>query len=410
MEILFVSHKHPPATGGMEKQSYELIQGMHQFTKVHTIIYKGKGSRFWFFLTLGFRIRKFCRTNSAISIIHYNDGLMAAACLFHRGYNHLIKTVTLHGLDVVFPNKIYQRYILPRFNQYDSVIAVSESTAVACIERGIDDHRVTVIHNGVDHSLADFKPALSKEKYFRERFKIENRDKKILFMMGRPVKRKGFSWFIEQVFPHIRGEVLLLIAGPRYQNKFLLWLFSLIPAFARKQFELLLGWPSDLNDLNNLLNDKVFARHIKHLGRLPFEDIQTLCNYSDIFIVPNIEQEGDMEGFGLVCLEAVLSGATVFASTSGGIQQAIRHGVNGILLPQGDPVIWAGAINDYFKKQLDVRLQLSSAKSFTICQYGWRRMTYSYYSHFLSLSCSVNQKCFQTTQSISIDKINTTFQ
>ena len=25
-EILFVSHKYPPATGGMEKQSYELIK------------------------------------------------------------------------------------------------------------------------------------------------------------------------------------------------------------------------------------------------------------------------------------------------------------------------------------------------------------------------------------------------
>jgi len=409
MEILFVSHKYPPSTGGMEKQSFELIHGMSQFTKVHMLVYENKGSRLWFFLTLAYRIRKICRQHKGINVIHFNDGLMAAFCLFHRGYNHLIKTVTLHGLDVVFPNKFYQRYILPRFNQYDSIIAVSESTAEACIERGIDAHRITVIHNGVDHSLADFKPLITKETYFNSRWGIDIQQKKVLFMMGRPVKRKGFSWFVEQVFPHIRGEVVLLIAGPTPQNRFMEWLLPVLPSKLRQQLELMLGWPSDMYRLNMLLDDHVFARHVKHLGKLPFDDIQTLSAYSDVFLVPNIEQEGDMEGFGLVCLEAVLSGATVFASASGGIRQAIRHGVNGILLPPGDAVIWAGALNAYFKKQSDVKQQLSSAKSFTICQYGWRRMAYGYYRHFLSLR-SVHQKSFQADESVRVDQINPAFQ
>jgi glycosyltransferase involved in cell wall biosynthesis len=408
MEVLFVSHKYPPSTGGMEKQSFELINGMSQFTKVHMLVYEHPGSRLWFFLTLSYRIRKMCRLHKGITVIHFNDGLMAAFCLFHKGYNHLIKTVTLHGLDVVFPNKIYQRYILPQFNRYDSIIAVSESTAEACIERGIDAHRITVIHNGVDHSLADFKPFLTKETYFKNRWGIDIRSKKILFMMGRPVKRKGFSWFVEQVFPHIRGEVLLFIAGPRPENRFWSGLMRMMSSRFRKQIELLLGWPSDLHRLNLLLDDQVFARHVKHVGKLPFEDVQTLSAYSDVFLVPNIEEEGDMEGFGLVCLEAALSGATVFASASGGIRQAIRHGVNGILLPPGDAVIWAGALNAYFKKQSDVQQQLSGAKSFTICQYGWRRMAYGYYRHFLSLR-SVHQKSFQTDESVRIDQINPAF-
>jgi glycosyltransferase involved in cell wall biosynthesis len=409
MEVLFVSHKYPPATGGMEKQSFELIQGMSQFTKVHRLVYQHTGSRLWFFLTLSYRIKKICRRNQGITVIHFNDGLMAAFCLFHRSYRHLIRTVTLHGLDVVFPNKFYQRYLLPRLNQYDSIITVSEATAEACIERGIDAHRITVIHNGVDHSLADFKPLLTKETYFSSRWGIDIQQKKILFMMGRPVKRKGFSWFVEQVFPHIRGEVLLLIAGPTPQNKLVAGLLRMLPLVIRKQIELLLGWPSDMNRLNMLLEDHVFARHVKHLGKIPFEDVQTLSMYSDVFLVPNIEEEGDMEGFGLVCLEAALSGAIVFAAASGGIQQVIRHGVNGILLPPGDAVIWAGALNAYFKKQSDVKQQLASAKSFTICQYGWRRMVYGYYRHFLSLR-SVHQKSFQTDESIRIDQIHPAFQ
>lgn len=408
MEILFISHKYPPATGGMEKQSYELIQGMKQFTKVHAIIYE-KGSRVWFFLTLGFRIRQICNRNKNISVIHFNDGLMAAVCLFHRGYNHLLKVVTLHGLDVVFPNRFYQRFILPRFNQYDSIITVSESTAEACIERGIDAHRITVIHNGVDHSLADFKPTITRQDFFSNRFAVNTEGKKILFMMGRPVKRKGFSWFVEQVLPHLRGDVLLFIAGPRHQNPFALVLLKILPAVVRKQVELMFGWPSDLYNLERLLEDQVFARHVKHVGRIPFQDVQHLCMFSDIFLVPNIETHGDMEGFGLVCLEAVLSGGVVFAASSGGLRQAIRHGVNGILLPPGDAVVWAGAINAYFKRQLEVRLHLTGAKSFTVCQYGWRRMVYAYYTHFLSLR-SVHQKSFQAGQPIGIDHVNTVFQ
>ena len=42
MSILFVSHKYPPATGGMEKQSFELIQGIAQHQKIFKIVYTGR--------------------------------------------------------------------------------------------------------------------------------------------------------------------------------------------------------------------------------------------------------------------------------------------------------------------------------------------------------------------------------
>lgn len=84
MEVLFVSHKHPPATGGMEKQSYELVKGMHQYARVHSLIYDGNGSKLFFFLTLERRIRQICKKNPGIRVVHFNDGLLAAVCLWHR--------------------------------------------------------------------------------------------------------------------------------------------------------------------------------------------------------------------------------------------------------------------------------------------------------------------------------------
>lgn len=409
MEVLFVSHKHPPATGGMEKQSYELVKGMQQYARVHTLIYTGKGSKLFFFLTLGRKIRHICKKNPAISVVHFNDGLLAAVCLWHRSYSHLVRVITLHGLDVVFPNRIYQRYILPAFNTYDSIIAVSEATAEACIERGIDATKLSVIHNGVDHTLADFSSKYSRTDFFKERWGIDAAQKKIVLLLGRPVKRKGFSWFIEQVLPHLKGDVLVLVAGPFQPPTMSGIIMRLLPGRLRKSIELMMGWPSDAYALNRLLQDEVFARHVQHLGRLAFKDIQELWAHTDAFLVPNIEVEGDMEGFGLVCLEAALSGATVFAAASGGIKQAIRHGVNGLLLPAGDAVTWAGSLNAYFSKQPLVKEKLGNARSFTICQYGWGRMVYAYYSHFVELGF-VQQKSFQRNQLIRIDQVNPALQ
>src|SRR5690606_36679031 len=89
MEILFVSHKYPPATGGMEKQSYELIEGMRAHAIVRKIVYTGDESYFQFFRKLNGRILSMIHRYPKIGIIHFNDGLIAAVSLWHVGYTHL---------------------------------------------------------------------------------------------------------------------------------------------------------------------------------------------------------------------------------------------------------------------------------------------------------------------------------
>jgi glycosyltransferase involved in cell wall biosynthesis len=83
----------------------------------------------------------------------------------------------------------------------------------------------------------------------------------------------------------------------------------------------------------NYLSSLPLRIRIKHLGRLPFEEIVTILKHADAFVMPNIKVDGDMEGFGLVCLEACLCGATVYASDIDGIPDAIHQGKNGFLLP-----------------------------------------------------------------------------
>ncbi|MES2647418.1 MAG: glycosyltransferase family 4 protein [Bacteroidota bacterium] len=381
MEILFVSHKHPPSVGGMQKQSYELVNGMRKYAKVHALVYNGNGNLLRFFITLNRRINKICRQNPGISVIHYNDGLMAALCLLHRGYDHLAKTVTLHGLDVVFPAYLFRRYVLPKFNGFRYIFAVSQATAAACIKLGLKAEKVVVIANGVDPQIATFATSVSFETIAKKHH-FSTTGRTILVAWGRAVKRKGFSWFAREVMPKLNHDCILLIIGPfNSKPRLTEYLLGLMPGRLKHLVELFFGHPSDERNVRKILRDPAIKGKVKQLGTLSFPEIVSVLRRSDAFVMPNIKVEGDMEGFGLVCLEASLMGTSVFASDIDGIPDAIHHGRNGILIQPGNSVAWADALNkgisnDSHKPSTD------EAMNYTLQTFGWDKMVKRYFLFF----------------------------
>ncbi|MGE8290913.1 MAG: glycosyltransferase family 4 protein, partial [Sphingobacterium sp.] len=330
IEILFISHKYPPAIGGMEKQSFELINNAALYLKVHTLVYDNEESILTFFLRLNQRILSKIKDNPGIRLLHFNDGLIAALASFHKGYDHLKKVVTLHGLDIVFPFPYFQRKVIPRFNTFDQVIAVSQATAEAAQSRGIDSSRISVIPNGVDHVASI---SVHEDDKFPPYF----------ITLGRPVKRKGFSWLMQQVIPALQGDFKLLMVGPFDQRPTLKErVLNLLPAKLYNLSTLFLGYPTDQQEMRRLL--KAYPEKIQHLGKVPFAQLQHLLANAQAFLMPNIHVPGDMEGFGLVCLEASSAGTVVVASELEGITSAITHNHNGLLLTSQDIDAWIGQL------------------------------------------------------------------
>lgn len=389
MEVLFVTHKYPPVIGGMEKQSFELINGMKKLVNVHTIVYEGKGSRIKFFLSLNRRITSLCAENPGIKIIHYNDGLIAAFSLLFKQRRHIKQVVTLHGLDVVYPHSIYQQLILKKFNRFDLIIAVSRATANACVVRGIPAEKIVVINNGVDTQARPQAKRADTDLLLQEKYNIDSGARRLLVAIGRPVKRKGFSWFIKKVSPLLKDDFLLLLIGP-VRNKKDRWLMDLLPAAIGKPIELLFGMPGDEQHIEELLQDPLIRNRVVRLGKLPYEDMNTLLSVADAFIMPNIEVSGDMEGFGLVCLEAAMFGTIVIAAASGGITDAIYPDQNGILVTPGDHTAWAKTINEYSTTQ---QLLKADIISFTKNHFSWEKMIKDYEAEFLKI-CAGNDKDF----------------
>ncbi len=384
MEILFVSHKYPPAIGGMEKQSYELITGMAQHAKVHKIIYTGQESYVQFFRKLNNRILQMINIYPNIDIIHFNDGLIATLSLFHTGYAHIRRVVTVHGLDIVFPLWIYQRLIIPKFNRFDHIIAVSSATAQALKDRKIHPNKISVINNGIDHSM-HMENNNDKWILFKEKYNVPS-DKKILLMLGRPVKRKGFSWFISEVLPLLPPNIFIVLVGPykseptKADRRLLL-----LPRSLRNLYMLFMGYPSDQQALRTLLESPDIQDRAKHLGKLPDDDLKTLLSSSSIFLMPNIHVYGDMEGFGLVCLEASLAGSIVLASDIEGITDAIIDGKNGMLVPSANSSAWKNKIEQILRDD-NARLEDQNRfRAHTQDNYSWLKMTTQYASTFKQL-------------------------
>lgn len=87
------------------------------------------------------------------------------------------------------------------------------------------------------------------------------------------------------------------------------------------------------------------------MGCLPEEELIELYRSADLFIMPNIPVEGTMEGFGVVMLEAGLSGLPTIASRIEGICDVIAEGVNGLLVESGNRRAFAAAIQRYYGQE-----------------------------------------------------------
>lgn len=383
MEILFVTHKYPPSVGGMEQHCYHLVQRLQQQAKVHLIKPKEGQWKIWFYLTLFWRMYWTLKTNPAITHIYANDGIMG---LFGSYFNasKYCKILTLHGLDVTFPNAYFQNTLIKRLYKFDKVICVSEGTKQECLQRGFAPEQLVAISNGVSHNIQDIEVDKAYIEKLVDRLQIDE-DTHILVSSGRAVRRKGFSWFTTHVLPLLDLPVVYLIIGPieEKDSSTRKWL-NRLPQKVSHQIKLLFGYADDSQAIIELTERGDLPVH--HLGKLPFKHMLSVISMADLYIMPNIEVQGDYEGFGLVSLEANLRNKLVIASKMQGIQQAISHGNNGILLHPESIEEWKHSIESELLDKTKLATKSNKAHEYVLQNYSWETMANEYFQIFEELS------------------------
>lgn len=201
-------------------------------------------------------------------------------------------------------------------------------------------------------------------------------------MMGRPVKRKGFSWFLKEIVPKLKEDTLVVMIGPlSNKNKIPFWK-KLLPKSIRSQIDLASQGMNDEIEIAQILQDTTISNKVIQTGKIPFEEVLEILSLAKLFVMPNIKVKGDAEGFGLVALEASLRQTVVLASDLEGIPEAIQNGKNGYLLPSGKIESWIEKINELLDSTEQLEKMEKTFKQFTLENYSWEKMTSGYIEVF----------------------------
>lgn len=101
----------------------------------------------------------------------------------------------------------------------------------------------------------------------------------------------------------------------------------------------------ELDTLKKVAREAGLDARVRFTGFVPAEALAEEMKRCDAFVLPAVEDsKGDVEGLGVVLLEALAHGRPVIASDSGGIPDIVDDGRTGILVPPGDEEALASAI------------------------------------------------------------------
>ena len=360
MKILFITRKFPPTKGGMEKVAYELYHHLSEIEDV--ILVKWGGSNNWLPLVLpGILIRSFLiLLTGKVDVIYLQDGLLSPLGVILKLFKIPI-VITIHGLDITYKNKFYQLVVPKCIGHLDKVVCISQATKNECIQRGISEEKLVIIPNGIKDEL--YMLGESKEKLrsdLSKKININLKSKKILLSVGRLVERKGIHWFTESVVPKIaeqKKDIIYLIAGD---------------GICREK-------------IKECIHRNKLEEYIIMLGKVDDGMLKLLYNTSDIFVMPNIPVKGDMEGFGIVAMEAASCGMPVVASNIEGIKDAIKDGVNGILIEPYSVNQFTDTIADLLKNPNKNNSIVGNSRDYTLNTYQWNNISKEYRTVFQAL-------------------------
>lgn len=361
--VLFVTRKWPPAIGGMEKYCGKLVSALRKRNVSVTLLAlpgreDGTPPSFarvvWFFITAAWNL---CWNSHRYDVVHFADPVLFPLVLANKLFANTPCVMTGYGLDMVYQRRptfkatlygLFLRWCVRNRHRVDQYIAISRHTASLMNEVGF--RPVRVINLGVT-----LPEDLSGERY-------RDGGSPYLLFVGRLVPRKGARWFVENVLPELPAGVTLKAVG--------------------------VGW--DEVELEAVQS----SEQAEWLGPVSQSQLEKLYAQSIATVMPNLrpENETDVEGFGLVALEAAAHGSVPVVARIQGLKDAVRNGKNGFLVQSGDQSSWVEILTNIMHWSPKRRQQFCVTARRTIERYyTWARVAERteavYRKAFLSSVC-----------------------
>ena len=352
-KVVLVAHDFPPKLGGMETVARALAEGL--FTRgvdvrVYTVNRLGAeaasglpGGVVRPLYTPPARSRGIDLRGDLLVTL---DALLADAPdvihLCHAGLGPWVPalraalpslvTINVHGNDLLAPwvlhdeaPDVYRRAQLDGLATSDAVLCVSRFSSQLAREAGTPPALLHVVENHVDTDR--FFPG-ARDADLAQRLGLTDGDE-VWLTVSRLAPRKGHR------------TALRALATVAQQRPRLKYVFTGEGDERRAE---LLAYAASLG-----IGSRVIAAGFVAEAELP-----ALYRLADVFVlVPDGDERTDVEGFGVALLEAAASGVPAIATSVGGVPEAVRDGVSGVLVPREDEAALARAAL-YFLENRDV--------------------------------------------------------
>lgn len=372
MRLAFITQDFPPETGGIQTYAFELAKQLYPICEEFLLIAPAKPDHQNIDKSLPFRVIRITASNTLLGyklipklkkiINEYKiehtlhaqwQTAYSAIRLRKKGF---LKSVSIaaHGRELLFNpfskapliRRLYSKYQNRILRRADHFFPVSRFTA-NLLNGYIKEEDIHVVNNGTDAQRFFIKDA-SK---LRQKLKLE--DKLVLFTVCRHVKRKGIQDVIDALPDAIKAipDLYYLIGGTGPYTD-----------FYKKQVQ-----------------QAGLTNHVGFTGKIPESTLLDYYNLCDIFIMTPREVLPDIEGFGIVYLEANACGKPVIGTISGGVTDAIQDEKTGLLIEREHPAAISQAIIRLAKDER-LRNRLGNyAKDWVKIEMTWERAAQQIY-------------------------------
>jgi phosphatidylinositol alpha-1,6-mannosyltransferase len=225
--------------------------------------------------------------------------------------------VYAHGNEILGAARSEWEKPRQSLQQASRVLAVSRYTAGLVEKTGVNPKRIEIFPPGCDTDT--FQPRKPDEE-LRRKLVGDANSERIILSVGNLVSRKGHDMVIRALPRLLRtaGDVKYLIVGDGPYR----------------------------GELENLASSLGVRERVLFAGRMTDDTLPRVYALCDVFVLASREQidSCDVEGFGIVFLEASACGKPVVGGRSGGIGDAIVDGKTGFLVEPREPDCIADAI------------------------------------------------------------------
>lgn len=306
-KLLLITFEYPPTKGGIAAYLYGLCKNtpydwhvlcdgkkkiLAENVTVATLLFP---RFFWLRWLAGLPaiIKKMREIKPAALVVSHTLPLGYVACIARFIARVPCKCILIcHGMDVAQPRHFFwKRFLTGRvLRSVDYIIANSNFTKNIISQYGIPENKITVVYPGIDQ-----KPLSS-----------HHRNAPILLSLGRLTQRKGFDCVIMSL-PQIVNE----IKDVRY---------------------IIAGDGPDKQRLKKLAFALGVQEYVWFTGAVDSAMKEKLLASAQVFAMPSRNINGDVEGFGIVFLEAAMHSIPCVGSTHGGVPEAIDDTLSGVLV------------------------------------------------------------------------------